>query len=169
MKDIKGPITDHKAAFIWKLTSFAGGFLVLVVFVSWIWGFVLRRRRIERQTPILTAGDRALEALNEAREQCFNYEDHRKHLFVAVNAILRDFLKEVYRLPTANRPSMAIVHQMKTHPFYEDLKGLVARINQVVYEGDAPADVETVVREFSGLLKKIDGKTASGATYDKAG
>jgi len=163
MKDIKGPIIDHLAALIWKLTIFGGGFLVLVVFVSWTWGFILKRRRIEKQTPILTAGNRAIEALNEAREKCFNYEDHRKHLFVAVNAILREFLKEVYGLPSANRPSMAIVHQLKTHPFYEDLKGLAARINQVVYEGEPPADVEAVVREFSGLLKKIDGKTVPEA------
>jgi len=169
MKDIKGPILDHRASLIWKSTSFAGGLLVLAVFSSWTWGFMLRRRRIVRHTPILTAGDRALEALNEAREECFNYEDHRKHLFVAVNAILRDFLKEVYGLRAANRPSTEIVHQLKAHPFYEDLKGLVERINQVVYEGDPPADVETVVRRFSRLLKEIDGKTPSGADNDKAG
>jgi hypothetical protein len=50
---------------------------------------------------------------------------------------------------------MEIVGQLKDNPFYEELKGLVARINQVIYEGEAPVDVESVMRQFKELMERI--------------
>ena len=168
MKDIKGPIMDKRATVIWKVTSVVGGLMLLFALITWPWEFIRKRRGAERQSPNPTPSDRALKNLREARERCFNYENHRKHLFFEINKILREFLKDVYGLSTANRPSMEIVNQLKDHPFYEELKGLVERINQVIYEGKAPVDVESIVREFGGLLKKIDRTTPPGMNHDKA-
>ncbi len=165
MKDIKGPIIDKSAALIWKVAMAIGGFMVFMALVTWPWEFIRNRRRAEEQSREPTPKDRARKALHEARERCFNYEDHRKHLFFEINRILRDFLKNVYGLNTANRPSKEIVHQLKDNPFYEELKGLVARINQVIYEGDAPVDVESVMRQFNALMESIDETTQSGAKH----
>ena len=162
MKDIKGLIMDERAAVIWRVTIVVGGLIVFVALITWPWEFVRRRRRVGEQSANPTPRDRALKTLQEARERCFNYEDHRKHLFFEINTILRDFLKDVYGLNTANRPSMEIVHQLKDRPFYEELKGLVARINQVIYEGDAPVDVESVMRRFNGLMESMEETTHPG-------
>jgi hypothetical protein len=146
MKDIKGPVGDDRTTVIWKVTTGVGGLMVIVALITWPWDFIRRRRRAEKESLNPTPRDSAVKALQEARETCFNYEDHRKRLFFEINTILRNFLKDVYGLNTANRPSMEIVHQLKDHPFYEELKGFVLRINQVIYEGDAPVDVESVMR-----------------------
>jgi len=169
MKDISGPVKDKKAGLIWKVATLAGGIMALVAILTWPWVFVRRRRQVDRQRTTPTAKERALKALQEARESCFNYEDHRKRLFFEINRILRNYLKEVDGLSTANRPSMEIMGQFKDRPFYDELKGLAGRVNQVIYEGDAPVDVESIVRQFSGLLEKIDGTTAPGVEHDKAG
>jgi hypothetical protein len=169
MKDIKGPIEDARTTVIWKATTVVGGLMVLVALITWPWDFIQRIRRAWEESPNPTPRDRALKSLREARERCFSYEDHRKHLFFEINAIMKDFLKDVYGLNTANRPSMEIVNQLKDQPFYEQLEGLVARINQVIYEGGAPVDVESIVREFSGLLEQIDRTTPPGVSHDKAG
>lgn len=169
MKDLKGPMMDRRIAVMWKVALIMGGLLTLAGLVSWPWEFIRKKQRVGKQSPSLTAADRALQALYEARENCFNYEDHRKRLFFEINAILRDFLREVCGLNTANRPSMEIINQLKDRPGYEDLRDFVARINQVIYEGDAPVDVEPIVRQFSGLLQKLDGTAPSGVHHDKAG
>lgn len=169
MKDIKGPITDKKVAVMWKVATVLGGLMALVAFITWPWDFIRKRRRVSRQSPSMTAKDHALKALQEARENCFNYEDHRKRLFFEINAILRDFLKEVCGLETANRPSIEMMNQLTDRPWYEEMKGLVGRINQVIYEGDAPVDLESIVRQFTGLLQKLNGTTPPGVNHDKAG
>jgi hypothetical protein len=162
MKDIKGPIEDERTTIIWKVTIAVGGLMVLAALITWPWDFIRRRRRVAKESPNPTPRDRAVKALQEARERCFNYEDHRKHLFFEINTILRKFLKDVYGLNTANRPSMEILHHMKDHPLYEELKGLVGRINQVIYEGDAPVDLESVMRQFTGLMERIEEATHPG-------
>jgi hypothetical protein len=164
MKDIKGPIMDKWLTLIGKVITIVGGLMVLVALSSWPWEFIRKRRRAISQGPNPTARDRALKALREAREECFNYEDHRKRLFFEINKILRNFLKDVYGLDTANRPSIEIVNQLKDLPFYEELKDLVERINKVVYGGEAPVDVESIMRQFSELVQRIDG-----INHDKAG
>jgi len=169
MKDIKGPIKDKKVAVIWRVTAVVGVLMALLALISWPWGFIRKRGRVGGQGPTITARDRALKALQEAREDCFNYEDHRKRLFHEINRILRSFLKDECGLNAANRPSTQIVNQLKDRPFYEELKGFVARINQVIYEGDAPVDIESAVKQFSGLLQKIDGTPTPGVNHDKAG
>ncbi len=169
MKDIKGPMEDERVAFSWKATTVGGGLMVLLALMTWPWEFIRKRQRVARQVQNPTPRDRAVKALQEAREACFNYEDHRKRLFFEINTILRNFLKDVYGLNTANRPSMEIVRQLKERPFYEELKGFVARINQVIYEGNAPVDVESIMRQFDELLQRIDGATDSGINHDKAG
>jgi hypothetical protein len=155
MKDIKGPVIDESATLMSKVAMAVGGFMVFMALVTWPWEFLRKRKRAEKQSRELTPRDRAQKALQEARERCFNYEDHRKRLFFEMNGILRDFLKDVYGLNTANRPSTEIVDQMKDNPFHEELKGLVARINQVIYEGDAPVDVESVMRQFNDLVERM--------------
>ena len=155
MKDIKGPIMDKMAALIWKVAIVLGGFMVFMAFITWPWEFIRKRGMVGERIADPTPKDRLQRELQEARERCFNYEDHRKHLFFEINRILRDFLKDVYGLSTANRPSMEIVGQLKDNPFYEELKGLVARINQVIYEGEAPVDVESVMRQFKELMERI--------------
>jgi len=169
MKDIKGPILDKKAAVIWKMAIIAGGLMVLAALITWPWNFIRKRQKMGEEQPCLTARDRALKALQEARENCFNYDDHRKRLYFEVNAILRNFLKEVFALPTANRPALEIISQLKGRPEYEELLDLVERINRVIYEGCPPADVESVVRQFNGLLQKLDGTTPPTVNHDKAG
>lgn len=164
MKDIKGAIMDKRLTLIWKMIIVGGSLMVLVALSSWPWEFIRKRRRAAKLGPNPTARDRALKALREAREECFNYEDHRKRLFFEINKILRNFLKDVYGLDTANRPSMEIVNQLKDQPFCEELKVLVERINQVVYGGEAPVDVESIMRQFSDLVQMIDG-----TNHDKAG
>ena len=124
------------------------------------WEFFKRRGRVAGESANPTPRDRALKELQEARERCFNYEDHRKHLFFEINTILRDFLRDVYGFNTANEPSKKIVRQLKDRPFYEELEGLVERINQVIYEGDAPIDVESVMRRFTGLMETIEETTS---------
>ena len=157
MKDIKGAIMDKRLTLIWKMIIVGGSLMVLVALSSWPWEFIRKRRRAAKLGPNPTARDRALKALREASEECFNYEDHRKRLFFEINKILRDFLKDVYGLDTANRPSIKIVNQLKDLPFYEELKELVERINKVVYGGEAPVDVESIMRQFSDLVQRIDG------------
>jgi len=169
MKDIKGPIEDGTTTLIWRVSTVVGGLMVLLTLITWPWEFIRKRWKVEGESPDPTPTDHALEALQEAREKCFNYEDHRKRLFFEINRILRTFLKDVCGLNTANRPSMEIVNQLKDHPFYEELKELVVRINQVIYEGDAPVDVESIMRQFDGLLRRIDGTTHPGMNHDKAG
>ena len=156
MKDIQGPIMDERAAVIWKVAAIVGGLMVLLALITWPWEFIRRRRRIVRESPNPTPRDCAVNALREARERCFNYEDHRKHLFFEINKILRNFLKDVYGLNTGNSPSTEIVNQLKDRPFYEELKDLVARINQVIYEGNAPVDVESIMKQFNGLMERIE-------------
>ncbi len=169
MRDIKGPIEDGEVAVQWKATNTVGGLLVLLALITWPWEFIRRRKRAVTEPPAVTAWDRALKALQEARESCFNYEDHRKRLFFEINGILRDFLRDVCGLDGANRPSMQLVNELKDRPYYEELKGLVTRINQVIYEGDAPVDVEPIVRQFTGLLQKVDGTSLPEGNHDKAG
>ncbi len=169
MKDIKGPIVDERATVIWKVTTVVGGLMVLAPLITWPLGFMRRRRRANSESPNPTARDRALKALQEAREKCFNYEDHRKRLFFEINSILRNFLKDVYGFNTANRPSIEIVDQLEDGPLREELKGLVTRINQVIYEGDSPVDLESIMRQFNGLLQGIDGTTHPEMNDDKAG
>jgi hypothetical protein len=169
MKDIKGPIQDETVAFIWKVSTIVGGLMVFLALFTWPWEFIRRRWKVAIQRPSPTARDRALRQLQDARQKCFNYEDHRKRLFFEINAILRKFLKDVYGLSTANRPSTEIVKELKDRPFYQELKGLVARINQVVYEGDAPVDVESIMRQFSELLQTIDGTPPPETDHDTVG
>ena len=162
MRDIKGPTMDERAAVMWKVATIVGGLMVFAALITWPWELIRRRRKVERQIQNPTPRDYALKALQEARERCFNYEDHRKHLFFEINTILRNFLKDIYGLNTANRPSMEIVDHLKDHPFHEELKGLVARINQVIYEGDAPVDVESIMKQFNELMQTIDETTHPG-------
>jgi len=169
MKDIKGPIMDERVSLLWKVATGVGSVMVVLAFITWPLEYFRRKRRVGRQDPGLTAKDRALRALQEARENCFNYSDHRKRLFFEINAILRAFLKEVCGLDAANRPSLGMMEQLKDRPYYEELRDLVVRINQVIYEGDAPVDVEPIVRQFSGLLGRIDGGTLSGVSHDPTG
>jgi len=169
MKDIKGPITDKKVTVLWKVAACVGSLMVLLALITWPWQLFRERRRVGEPSLSLTAKDHALRALQEARENCFNYSDHRTRLFFEINAILRAFLKEVCGLDAANRPSLEMIDQLEERPFSEELKDLVVRINQVLYEGDAPVDVEPIVRQFSGLLEKIDGTTLSGMSHDPAG
>jgi hypothetical protein len=160
MKDIKGPIMDERAAVIWKAAIIVGGIMVFVAFLTWPWELFRRRGRVAGESANPTPRDHALKALQEARERCFNYEDHRKHLFFEINTILRDFLRDVYGLNTANKPSTRIIRQLKDRPFHGELEGLVERINQVIYEGNAPVDVESVMRRFTGLMETIEETTS---------
>jgi hypothetical protein len=169
MKDMKGPILDKKATVMWKVAIIAGGLMVLTALITWPWNLIRKRQKMSQEQPRPTAKDRALKALQEARENCFNYDDHRKRLYFEVNAILRNFLKEVFALPTANRPSLEIIEQLKGHPEYEELMDLMGRINSVIYEGCPPVDVESIVRQFNGLLQKLDGATPPTVNHDKAG
>jgi hypothetical protein len=169
MKDLKGPIYDRKGTLRWQVTMTLGGLMLLLALCTWFLDFIRKRRFFVAKKQILTSRDRALKALQTARENCFNHEDHRKHLFFEVNAILRDFLKEACDLDTANRPTMELVQLLKDHPYYDELNSLVARINQVVYEGDAPVDVEPIVRQFGELLENVDAASSPGVTHDQSG
>jgi hypothetical protein len=169
MKELKGPILDKKGAARGEMAMVAGGLMVLAGLISRPWGFLRKRRKTPPELPSLTAKDRALKALQEARENCFTYDDHRKRLYFEVNAILRNFLKEVFALPTANRPALEIIGQLKERPEYEELMDLVERINQVIYEGYPPVDVESIVRQFSGLLQKLDGTRPPAVKDDNPG
>jgi hypothetical protein len=169
MKDMKGPMADKKAALWSKVAVSGGGLMVVLGLITWPLEFIRRRHRARAPTLALTPADRALRALQEARGSCFNYDDHRKRLFFEINAILREFLKEVCGLESANRPSMEIMNQLRDRPFFEELRDLVTRINQVIYEGDAPVDVEPIVRQFSGLLQDVDRTALSGVKHDRAG
>jgi hypothetical protein len=169
MKDMKGPMPDKKAAVLWKIAILAGGLMVLAALITWPLGFIRKKQKMKQEQPCPTAKDRAMKALQEARDNCFNYDDHRKRLYFEVNAILRCFLKEVFALSTANRPALEIIHQLKEHPDYEELMDLVERINRVIYEGSPPVDVESIVRQFTGLLQKLDGATSPGVKDDQAG
>ncbi len=169
MKELKGPILDKKGAARGEMAMVAGGLMVLAGLISRPWGFLRKRRKTTPEQPSLTAKDRALKALQEARENCFTYDDHRKRLYFEVNAILRNFLKEVFALPTANRPALEIIGQLKEPPEYEELMDLVGRINQVIYEGHPPVDVESIVRQFSGLLQKLDGTLPPAVKDDNSG
>jgi hypothetical protein len=169
MKELKGPMLDKKAAVMWKVAIIVGGLIGLSALVTWPLNFFRKRQKTGQVQPCLTAKDRALKALQEARENCFNYDDHRKRLYFEVNAILRDFLKEVFALSTANRPALEIIGRLKGRLEYEELMDLVERINRVIYEGYPPVDVESIVRQFSGLLQKLDGAKPPGVNDDKAG
>jgi hypothetical protein len=169
MKDMKGPIQDRTAAVVWKMALFTGGLMVLAGFITWPLNFIRKRKKIGQEQPCVTAKDRALKALQEARENCFNYDDHRKRLYFEVNAILRNFLKEVFALPTANRPALEMIGQLKGRPEYEELMDLVGKINRVIYEGYPPMDVEAIVRQFNGLLQKLDGAPPLTVNHDQAG
>jgi hypothetical protein len=56
---------------------------------------------------------------------------------------------------------------LKGRPEYEELMDLVGRINRVIYEGYPPVDVESIVRQFSGLLHKLDGTRPPVVLDDK--
>jgi hypothetical protein len=169
MKEMKGPMPDKNAVVMWKIAILAGGLMVLTALITWPLGLIRKKQKMSQEQLFPTAKDRAIKALQEARNNCFNYDDHRKRLYFEVNAILRDFLKEVFALSTANRPALEIIHQLKEHPEYEELMDLVERINRVIYEGSPPVDVESIVRQFSGLLQKLDGTTLPGEKDDQAG
>jgi len=169
MKDIKGPIVDKRATVLGWGAVIVGGLMVLAGFLTWPLDFFRKRRRIGEHITNPTPRDRALKDLGEARERCFNYDDHRKHLFFEINTILREFLRDICGLSSANRPSIEIVNQLRDHPFYQDLKGLVTRINQVIYGGDAPADVESVMRQFTDLLERMDGIHQPEGNHDTVG
>lgn len=169
MKDIKGPMLDRKAAFLSKMAVSVGSVATLAALLTWPLHFIRRRREITLGQPCPTPRGRALKALQEARENCFNYDDHRKRLYFELNAILRNFLKEIFGLPTANRPAMEIISQLRGCPEYEELVDVVTRINRVIYEGSPPSDVESVVRRFNRLLDKLDGTMPPAVNHDQAG
>ncbi len=169
MKALKGPIYDRKGTLLWRVTMTLGSLMILLALFTWLLDFIRKRRFFVAKKQILTSRDRALKALQIARENCFNHEDHRKHLFFEVNAILRNFLKEACDLDAANRPTMELVQLLKDHPYYDELNSLVVRINQVVYEGDAPVDVEPIVRQFGELLENVDPAFSPGGTHDQSG
>jgi hypothetical protein len=169
MKELKGPIGDRKATILWKTSLTLGCLMVVLALFTWFLDIIRKRRILSAKNQVPSSSERALNALQQARENCFNHEDHRKHLFFEVNAILRDFLKEVCDLDVANRPTREIVKLLKDRPYYDELNSLVVRINQVVYEGDAPVDVEPIVRQFGEILKNIDAASSSGVTHDPSG
>jgi hypothetical protein len=169
MKPLKGPLVDKTGTILWKAATVAGTMMILLALFTWFMDFIRKRRILAKRNQMLSSSDRAFKALQQARENCFNHDDHRKHLFFEVNAILRDFLKEVCDLDAANRPTTELVQSLKDRPYYDELNSFVARINQVVYEGDAPADLEPIVRQFSELLKNVDPASAVGVTYDQSG
>ncbi len=169
MKELKGPMADKKAAVRGKMALFAGGLMALAVFIALPWDFLRKRRKMIQDQPDLTAKDRALKALQEARENCFSYDDHRKRLYFEVNSILRNFLREVFALPKANQPALEIIRQLKGRPEYDELVDLVRRINGVIYEGSPPVGVESIIRQFSGLLHKLDGKKPPAVNDGKPG
>jgi hypothetical protein len=169
MKDLKGPIDDRKGTLLWRVAMTLGGLMIFLALASWMLDFIRKRKLFIAKKQILTSRDRALKALQVARENCFNHEDHRKHLFFEVNAILRNFLKEACDLDEANRPTMELVQLLQDRPYYDELNSLVARINQVVYEGDAPVDVEPIVRQFGELLENVDTASSPGVTHDQSG
>ena len=169
MKALKGPISDKRGRMFWMTSTTMGSLMILLALLTWFLDFIRRRRILSSKHKVLSSSERALKALQQARENCFNHEDHRKHLFFEVNAILRNFLKEVCGLDAANRPTMEIVNQLKDRPYYDELSNLVERINQVVYEGDAPVDVEPIVRQFGEILKKVDVASSGGVTHDQSG
>jgi hypothetical protein len=169
MKPMKGPLGDKTGSIIWKVATVTGGVVIFLALFTCFMDFIRKRRILAARKQILSSSDRALKDLQQARENCFNHDDHRKHLFFEVNAILRNFLKEVCDLDAANRPTTEIVQRLKDRPYYDELNSLVARINQVVYEGDAPVDVEPIVRQFTELLKNVDPASAVGVAYDQSG
>ena len=169
MKPLKGPLNDKTGIVIWETATVAGGIMIFLALFTWFMDFTIKRKISSSKKQILSSSDRALKALQQARENCFNHDDHRKHLFFEVNAILRNFLKEVCGLDAANRPTTEIVQMLKDRPYFDELNSLVARINQVVYEGDAPVDVEPIVRQFKELLKNVDPASFSGVTHDQSG
>jgi hypothetical protein len=169
MKDIKGPMSDKKVTILWKVATMGGGVMALAALITWPLNLIRKRRERRKEPPCPTARDRALKALQEARENCFNYDDHRKRLYFELNAILRNFLKEVFALPTANRPAKEIVSQLKGRPEHEELTDWVSRMNKVIYEGYPPVDVEAMVRQLSLLLQKLDGTTPPGMNHDQTG
>jgi hypothetical protein len=166
MKDMKGPLQDKTATVLWKMAILAGGLMALASLITWPLNFIRKRQKMGQDLSCLTAKDRALKALQEARENCFNYDDHRKRLYFEVNAILRNFLKEVFALPTANRPALEMIGQLKGRPEYEELIDLVRRINRVIYEGYPPMDVESIVRQFNGLVQKLDRTSPLTVNHD---
>jgi hypothetical protein len=169
MKEMKGPLQDKTAAVLWKMAILAGGFMALAAFITWPLNFIRKRQKMGQDPPCLTAKDRVLKALQEARENCFNYDDHRKRLYFEVNSILREFLKEVFALPTANRPALEMTDQLKGRPEYEELMDLVRRINKVIYEGYPPMDVESIVRQFNELVQKLNRTHPLTVNHDQAG
>ena len=169
MKALKGPIGDRRSKILWMASLTMGSLMIILALFTWFLDFVRIRRILSTKNHVLSSSERALKALQQARENCFNHEDHRKHLFFEVNAILRDFLKEVCDLDAANRPTTEIVKLLKDRPYYDELNSLVERINQVVYEGDAPVDVEPIVRQFGEILKTVDAASSSGVTHDQSG
>jgi hypothetical protein len=169
LKDVKGPIVDEMATVSGRGAAIVGGLMALAAFLIWPLDFIRKRRKVAEEALSPTARECALKSLGEARERCFNYEDHRKHLFFEISTILREFLRDTCGLSTANRPSLEILNQLRDHPFYEDLKGLVARINQVIYGGDAPADVESVMRQFTDLLERMDEINQPEGNHDTVG
>jgi hypothetical protein len=58
---------------------------------------------------------------------------------------------------------------LKGRPEYEELMDLVGKINRVIYEGYPPMDVEAIVRQFNGLLQKLDGAPPLTVNHDQAG
>lgn len=169
MKPLEGPIDDKTGTIIWESSMVMGGLMIFPALFTWFIDFIRKRRVVAGRKQILSSSDRALKALQKARENCFNHADHRKHLFFEINAILRNFLKEVCALDTANLPTTEIMRRLKDHPHYDELDSLIARINQVVYEGDAPFDVEPIVMQFSELLKNLDPVSSMGRTNDQSG
>ena len=169
MKPLKGPLDDKTGTIIWRVATVTGGIMIFLALFTWFMDFVRERKIHAARKQILSSSDRAFKALQQARENCFNHDDHRKHLFFEVNAILRNFLKEVCGLDAANRPTTEIVQLLKDRPYYDELDSLVERINQVVYEGDAPVDVEPIVRQFSELLKNVDPASSTGVPHDHSG
>lgn len=169
MKDIKGPLLDRKAALLSKMAVSVGSVVTIAALITWPLNFFRRRREITLGQASPTPRDRALKALQEARDNCFNYDDHRKRLYFELNAILRIFLKEVFALPTANRPAMEIINALRGCPEHEELVDVVRRINRVIYEGSPPSDVESIVRQFNRLVEKLDGTTPPMVNHDQTG
>ena len=104
-----------------------------------------------------TAEERALRALRTLRERYAACEDKTPLLFMRATSVLRRFLREECGIAAGTQTVPQIRERFRGHPLENDLRAVLERCNEVLYDGRRPdpREKDAVLRELSAVIGRL--------------
>jgi hypothetical protein len=152
----KGSMVPRTGWLFWGSVSLgAVSIAMAVVMLAWdLARWWLRRSRETRSR----AEERALRTLRVLRERYLACEEKTPVLFVKVNGVLRRFLREQCGIPARAETIPQITEQFRGHPLENELAEVLARCNEVIYDGHhpTPSEKEGIIRGAAALIGDLE-------------